>query len=124
MSFIGRINAAQQANNSLLCVGWDPELEKFPAHLRDSPDALFDFFKAVVDATADLVCAFKPQIAYFAAHGAEDQLAQYTATFLQEKENANRIFEEVKAQKVFDYLKTVITLDQKEIAYNKFQELN
>jgi trigger factor len=55
---------------------------------------------------------------------AEEQLAQYTVQFLQDKENANRIFEEVKAQKVFDYLKTVITLDKKEIEYNKFLELN
>lgn len=81
MSFIGRINAAQQANNSLLCVGWDPELDKFPAHLQSQPDALFDFFKAIVDATADLVCCFKPQIAHFAALGAEDallRLIQYT----------------------------------------------
>ena len=53
----------------------------------------------------------------------EEQLGQYTAQFLQDKENANRIFEEVKAQKVFDHLKTVFTLDQKEIAYNKFLEL-
>jgi trigger factor len=53
----------------------------------------------------------------------EEQLGQYTAQFLQEKENANRIFDEVKAQKVFDYLKTVFTLTQKEIAYNKFLEL-
>ncbi|MEE1944807.1 trigger factor [Pedobacter sp. KR3-3] len=53
----------------------------------------------------------------------EDQLAQYTANFLQEKENANRIFEEVKALKVFDYIKSVATLNEKEIAYNKFIEL-
>ena len=53
----------------------------------------------------------------------EDQLAQYAANFLQEKENANRIFEEVKALKVFDYIKSVATLNEKEIAYNKFTEL-
>lgn len=53
----------------------------------------------------------------------EDQLAQYTATFLKEKDNANRIFDEVKAIKVFDYIRSVATLDQKEIAYNKFIEL-
>ncbi|PYF71626.1 trigger factor [Pedobacter nutrimenti] len=53
----------------------------------------------------------------------EDQLAQYTATFLKEKDNANRIFEEVKALKVFDYIKSAATIDQKEIAYNKFVEL-
>jgi trigger factor len=54
----------------------------------------------------------------------EDQLAQYTATFLQEKDNANRIFEEVKAIKVFEYIQSVATLDQKDIAYNKFIEMN
>lgn len=54
----------------------------------------------------------------------EDQLTQYTVQFLQNKENANRTFEEVKGQKVFEYLKSVITLDKKEIEYNKFIELN
>ncbi|WP_256012859.1 trigger factor [Desertivirga xinjiangensis] len=54
----------------------------------------------------------------------EDQLSQYAVQFLQNKENANRIFEEVKAQKVFEYLKSVITLDTKEIEYSKFLELN
>ncbi|HYK75840.1 MAG TPA: trigger factor [Daejeonella sp.] len=53
----------------------------------------------------------------------EEQLGQYTVQFLQDKENANRIFEEVKALKVFGYLKSVVTLDEKEIAYNKFNEL-
>ena len=53
----------------------------------------------------------------------EEQLGQYTAQFLQNKENANRIFEEVKAQHVFNYLKGVITLDKKDIEYNKFLEL-
>lgn len=53
----------------------------------------------------------------------EEQLNQYAVQFLQDKENANRIFDEVRAQKVFDYLKTVITLDKKGIDYTKFQEL-
>ena len=53
-----------------------------------------------------------------------EQLDQYAVQFLQDKENANRIFDEVRAQKVFDYLKTIITLDKKQIDYNKFQELN
>jgi trigger factor len=53
----------------------------------------------------------------------EDQLAQYTATFLKEKDNANRIFEEVKAIKVFEHIQSVATLDQKEIAYNEFVAL-
>ncbi|MBC8054150.1 MAG: trigger factor [Sphingobacteriaceae bacterium] len=54
----------------------------------------------------------------------DEQLTQYTVQFLQNKENANRTFEEVKGQKVFEYLKSVITLDKKEIEYNKFIELN
>ena len=74
MNFIKRIEAAQQANNSLLCVGWDPELEKFPAHLQNRPDALYDFLRAIIDATVDLVCCYKPQIAHFAALSAEDTL--------------------------------------------------
>lgn len=53
----------------------------------------------------------------------EDQLAQYTTTFLQEKENANRIFDEVKALKVFEYIRSVATLDEQEIGYAKFVEM-
>ena len=53
----------------------------------------------------------------------EDQLAEYTTTFLKEKDNGNRIFEEVKALKVFEYIQSVATLDQKDIAYNKFIEM-
>lgn len=54
----------------------------------------------------------------------EDQLAQYTVQFLQNKENANKIFEEVKTAKVLDFLKTVVTLDKQDIEYSKFLELN
>ena len=74
MTFIDQLNAAWQKNNSLLCVGLDPDPAKFPAHLKGQDDKIFEFCAAIVDATADLVCAFKPQIAYFAAHRAEDQL--------------------------------------------------
>lgn len=54
----------------------------------------------------------------------EEQLSQYAVQYLQNKENANRTFEEVKALKVFDFLRGVFTLDQQEIAFNKFNELN
>ena len=74
MTFIQMLAAAWQKNNSLLCVGLDPDPAKFPAHLKGRDDAIFEFCTAIVDATADLVCAFKPQIAYFAACRAEDQL--------------------------------------------------
>jgi len=74
MTFIKQLAAAWQKNNSLLCVGLDPDPAKFPAHLRGRDDAIFGFCADIVDATANLVCAFKPQIAYFAARRAEDQL--------------------------------------------------
>lgn len=74
MNFIDKLSAAWTSNNSLLCVGLDPDLARFPAHLRGQPDGIFQFCKAIIDATADLACAFKPQIAYFAALGAESQL--------------------------------------------------
>jgi orotidine-5'-phosphate decarboxylase len=74
MTFTRMLAAAWQKNDSLLCVGLDPDPAKFPAHLKGRDDAIFEFCAAIVDATADLVCAFKPQIAYFAARRAEDQL--------------------------------------------------
>ena len=74
MTFIEKLSAAWQSNNSLLCVGLDPDVAKFPAHLQGQPEAIFTFCKAIIDATADTACSFKPQIAYFAAARAEDQL--------------------------------------------------
>jgi orotidine-5'-phosphate decarboxylase len=74
MTFTQTLAAAWQKNDSLLCVGLDPDPAKFPGAMRGRDDAILDFCTAIVDATADLVCAFKPQIAYFAAHRAEDQL--------------------------------------------------
>jgi orotidine-5'-phosphate decarboxylase len=74
MKFTEQLAASWQKNNSLLCVGLDPDPAKFPAHLKNQPDAIFRFCSEIADATADLACAFKPQIAYFAARRAEDQL--------------------------------------------------
>ena len=74
MTFAQMLAAAWQRNDSLLCVGLDPDPARFPVHLKGRDDAIFAFCAAIVDATADLACAFKPQIAYFAAHRAEDQL--------------------------------------------------
>lgn len=74
MNFMPALSAAWRDRNSLLCVGLDPDPTRFPAHLKGRPDAIFEFCSAIVDATADLVCCFKPQIAYFAARRAEDQL--------------------------------------------------
>jgi orotidine-5'-phosphate decarboxylase len=74
MTFLEQLKAAERSNQSMLCVGLDPEPSKFPAHLQGDASKIYDFCAAIVDATADLVISFKPQIAYFAAHRAEDQL--------------------------------------------------
>lgn len=79
MHFMQSLQQAWTRNNSLVCVGLDPEPSKFPTHLRDTPDAVFEFCRAIVDATADLVCSYKPQIAHFAALRAEDALERLIA---------------------------------------------
>ncbi|RYX96898.1 MAG: orotidine-5'-phosphate decarboxylase [Comamonadaceae bacterium] len=68
------LGAAERQNNSMLCVGLDPEPSRFPGALKGDASRIYDFCAAIVDATADLVISFKPQIAYFAAHRAEAQL--------------------------------------------------
>jgi len=79
MTFLEKLRQAWHQNHSLVCVGLDPEPTKFPAHLRDDPDAIFEFCRAIVDATADVVCCFKPQFAHFAARSAEDALQRLIA---------------------------------------------
>lgn len=74
MTFLEQLQQAERTNQSMLCVGLDPEPSKFPAHIKGDASKIYDFCAAIVDATADLVISFKPQIAYFAAHRAEDQL--------------------------------------------------
>ena len=79
MSFMTALKARWNAADSLVCVGLDPEPAKFPVAFRDDPDAVFGFCRAIVDATAPYACAFKPQIAHFAALGAEDALQRLVA---------------------------------------------
>ncbi len=79
MTFIDQLSAAWTTNNSLLCVGLDPDLDRLPASFPRDAAGVLDFCKAIVDATADLACAFKPQIAYFAALKAEPELEQLCA---------------------------------------------
>jgi orotidine-5'-phosphate decarboxylase len=74
MTFIDRLRSAGRDNGSMLCVGLDPEPTRFPGALQGDSARIYDFCARIVDATADLVIAFKPQIAYFASHRAEDQL--------------------------------------------------
>lgn len=74
MDFVAALRGAWEKNDSLLCVGLDPDPARFPAHLGDHPRAILEFCTAIADATADLACAFKPQIAHFAARRAEGEL--------------------------------------------------
>ncbi|MGI4981986.1 MAG: orotidine-5'-phosphate decarboxylase [Janthinobacterium lividum] len=80
-SFTQSLRDAWQRTGSLLCVGLDPEPGRFPAPLAERAandaqraEAIFDFCREIIDATAPFASAFKPQIAYFAAHRAENQL--------------------------------------------------
>ena len=74
MTFFDQLLAAESQNNSLLCIGLDPEPAKFPGAWKGDAGRIYHFCAAIVDATKDLALAFKPQIAYFAAHRAEEQL--------------------------------------------------
>ena len=79
MSFMQALRARWEQANSLVCVGLDPEPAKFPEKFAGDPDAVFSFCRDIVDATAEVACSFKPQIAHFAALGAEDALARLVA---------------------------------------------
>ncbi|UNK43050.1 orotidine-5'-phosphate decarboxylase [Luteimonas sp. S4-F44] len=78
-SFMQALRARWQAADTLVCVGLDPEPAKFPARFSGDPDAVFAFCRDIADATAEYACAFKPQIAHFAALGAEDALQRLIA---------------------------------------------
>ncbi|MBY5163034.1 orotidine-5'-phosphate decarboxylase [Salsipaludibacter albus] len=73
--FHGQLARSWAASGSMLCVGLDPLPDRIPAGFGSGSEAVLDYLGEIVDATADLVCAFKPQIAHFAALGAEDALA-------------------------------------------------
>ncbi|MDO4708397.1 MAG: orotidine-5'-phosphate decarboxylase [Pseudomonadota bacterium] len=80
MTFIDRLHQRWQSSHSLLCVGLDPDPARFPEHYANDEDALFSFCRDIADATAEYACAFKPQIAYFAAHnGGESALQRLIA---------------------------------------------
>lgn len=84
MKFMEMLRSAWDRHDSLLCVGLDPDPAKIPESLRRGPQPIFAFNRAIVDATADLVCAYKPQIAHYAAEGAEDEL-RATIAYIHER---------------------------------------
>lgn len=74
MGMYEQLRRGWTASGSMLCVGLDPDPRRLPAVLDGEANPVFAFCKAIVDATADLVCAFKPQFAHFAAQRAEPSL--------------------------------------------------
>jgi len=79
LKFTDTLASAQRRHASMLCVGLDPEAARLPGPWRGDASRIYDFCAGIVDATKDLVCAYKPQIAHFAAHRAEAQLEQLMA---------------------------------------------
>jgi orotidine-5'-phosphate decarboxylase len=73
-TFIAQLEQRWRLGDTQVCVGLDPEIERFPAAIAAHASPIFQFNKAIIDATADLVCAYKPQFAHYAAYEAEDQL--------------------------------------------------
>jgi len=79
MTFMQALRGRWNAADTLVCVGLDPEPSKFPAKFAADTDAIFGFCRDIADATAEFACCFKPQIAHFAAHGAEHALERLIA---------------------------------------------
>ncbi|MEX0616582.1 MAG: orotidine-5'-phosphate decarboxylase [Candidatus Woykebacteria bacterium] len=84
MEFKEKLDKTVKRNDSLLCIGLDPEISKFPKSIQTKKDPIFQFNKAIVGATAPLVCVYKPNIAFYEAYGLEglEQLKK-TIEFLQ-----------------------------------------
>ncbi len=74
-TFAERLEQAQQRSGSLMCVGLDPDPAKLPLDLRHESAPIHAFDRRIIDATCDLAAAYKPQIAFYSAQGAEEQLA-------------------------------------------------
>ena len=69
MKFIDKLDAATKNNNSLLCVGLDINLNSLPQPLLNQDDPIFLFASQIIKATQDLVCAYKPNMAFFEKYG-------------------------------------------------------
>lgn len=69
MTFIEKLKSAIATNNTLLCVGLDSEVTKLPARFKTVPTPQYDFNRAIIDATVEHVCAFKPNTAFYEQSG-------------------------------------------------------
>ncbi len=84
MTFMEKLRAAWSGNRSLVCVGLDPDRNKLPAVLKGAKHPIFEFNRAIIDATCDSVCAYKPQAAYYAGQDADDELLM-TLVYLKQR---------------------------------------
>jgi len=80
MTFQEKLDGIVKKNNSLVCVGLDSDFNKIPEHLKSKENAVFEFNKAIIDATHDLVCAYKPNSAFYEARG-EEGIKELKMTF-------------------------------------------
>ena len=69
MNFFEKLEEAQKAKNSLVCVGLDTDIKKIPKHLLTDSDAIFSFNKAIIDATREFASTYKANIPFYAAEG-------------------------------------------------------
>jgi orotidine-5'-phosphate decarboxylase len=76
--FTQQLQSAWASQGSMLCVGFDPDPQRLPTVFQGKPEGIFEFCREIADATADIVCSFKPQFAYFASQRAEAQLEKFT----------------------------------------------
>ena len=90
MTFYQRLAEISTAHQSFLCVGLDTEINKLPEGFKKHRDSIFEFNKAIVDATIDLVSCYKPQIAYYGAQGAELELEK-TIDYIKSKNSAVQV---------------------------------
>jgi orotidine-5'-phosphate decarboxylase len=117
MTFAEKLENIIRKNNSLVCVGLDPDLTKLPEHIKLLSNPLFEFNKAIIDATAGLACAYKPNSAFYEASGANgiEQL-KMTCDYINDKYPEVPIILDAKradigntnigyAEFAFDYLK-------------------
>lgn len=84
MMFLRKLEQSWEKNDSLVCVGLDPDRSRIPEHLHKDSDVIFSFNKAIIDATADLVCAYKPQFAFYAGQNALGSLRK-TMIYLRDR---------------------------------------
>ena len=115
MNFNQKLENVTQKNNSLLCIGLDTDLEKIPKHLLKENDPIFSFNKVIIDSTFDLVCSYKPNIAFYEAYGEKGHKSlKKTIEYIQKKHPEIPIILDAKradiantskmyARAVFDY---------------------